>query len=277
MAVPEETKDPNPVLPEPNAPEGAAKKQPIELSPTPQVNTEKAAGAETMPATPAARTQAPAKAAAPATPETPPATAAAKPDAPAAAKPATPAAAAKPAAPAAKPPAKPEGPKPEPWDSELIRKLKAQYGSGIREAATYVGQKYLVVDSSIVYEILLRMRDEELFDYLVDVTAVHYPKRELQFDIVYILYSFHSNERVRVKTQSKDGETLRSAVAIWPTANWLEREVFDMFGIGFEGHPELKRILLPEDWKGHPLRKEYPILKQDQEWVQANLGIESGQ
>ncbi len=133
------------------------------------------------------------------------------------------------------------------------------------------------MDSSIVYEILLRMRDDELFNYLVDVTAVHYPKREAQFDIVYILYSFHHNQRIRVKTQVKDGETLRSVVGIWETANWLEREVFDMFGIVFDQHPDLKRILLPEGWKGHPLRKEYPILCQDQEWVKENLGIESGQ
>jgi len=260
--VPEETKDSNPVLPESAAPGGAPNVPAGQPASAPQTTAEKTASPE---AKPVAST--PGK----------PAASATTPEATAAAKPAAPAAAAKAAAPAAKPPAKPEGPKPEPWDSELVRKLKAQYGSGIKEAATYVGQKYLVVDSTIVYEILLRMRDEELFDYLVDVTAVHYPKRELQFEILYILYSFHSNERVRVKAQFKDGETLRSVVGIWPTANWLEREVFDMFGISFDGHPELKRILLPEDWKGYPLRKEYPILQQDQEWVQANLGIESGQ
>jgi NADH-quinone oxidoreductase subunit C len=188
-----------------------------------------------------------------------------------------PPAAAKPAAPVAKAPPKPEGPKPEPWDSDLTRSLKSQYGSGIREASTYLGQKYLMVDSSILYEILLRMRNDELFDYCVDITSVHYPKREAQFDIIYILYSFHHNERVRVKTQINDGDSLRSAVGIWETANWLEREVYDMFGISFDGHPDLKRILLPDGWKGHPLRKDYPILQQDQEWVKINLGIESGQ
>lgn len=194
-----------------------------------------------------------------------------------AATPAT-AAAAKPATPAAKPaPPKPEAPKPEPWDSDLVRSLKAQYGSGIREANSYVGQKYLVVDSSIVYEILLRLRDDERFNYCVDITAVHYPKRDAQFDIVYILYSFPNNQRIRVKTQIKDGERLRSAFSIWPTANWLEREIFDMFGISFDEHPELKRILMPDDWTGHPLRKDYGILQQDQAWVKKNVGIESGQ
>jgi NADH-quinone oxidoreductase subunit C len=186
---------------------------------------------------------------------------------------------AKPEAAAAKPapPPKPEIPKPLQWDSELVRSLKSQYGSGIREAATYVGQKYLVVDSSLIYEILRRMRDDQRFDYCVDITAVHYPKRDLPFDVIYVLYSFHGNERIRIKTQIEDGQQLRSACEIWPTANWLEREVFDMFGIAFEGHPELKRILMPEEWTGHPLRKDYPILQQDQEWIHRNLGIESAQ
>ena len=226
--------------------------------------------------------------AAPAKPEVKPAAApsAAQPEAPAVtAKPAAPgagaAAAAKPAAPAApKPPAapaKPAGPVPEPWNSELTATLKQQYGSGIVEAVSYLGQKYLTVDSSILPEILLRMREVEGFDYCVDITAVHYPKREQQFDIVYVLYSFPKNDRIRVKARLHDGEHVQSAVSIWPTADWLEREVFDMFGIVFEGHPGLKRILLPDDWKGHPLRKDYGILQQDNEWVKINLGIESGQ
>jgi NADH-quinone oxidoreductase subunit C len=174
-------------------------------------------------------------------------------------------------------PAKPTGPVPEPWESEWLTQLRQQYGSGILEASRYLGQTYLVVDQTILPEILRRMRDNEGFDYCVDITAVHYPKREQQFDIVYVLYSFHKNERTRVKTRIKDGEHVPSAVAIWETANWLEREAFDMFGIVFDGHPGLKRILLPDEWKGHPLRKDYDILLQDREWVQINLGIESGQ
>jgi NADH-quinone oxidoreductase subunit C len=203
---------------------------------------------------------------------------------------ATPPQAAKPAAPTEKPPAaaagatppkpaapaKPAGPTPQPWSSPLVEKLTRQFGSGL-QPWTYLGQNYLQVDRSLIPTLLQLLRDEEHFDYCVDITAVHYPKREKQFDIVWILYSFAKNERVRVKTQIGDGEHIPSVVSLWATANWLEREAFDMFGIQFDGHPDLKRILLPDGWKGHPLRKDYGIIQQDQEWVQINLGIPSGQ
>ena len=182
------------------------------------------------------------------------------------------------APPAAKPaaPAKPAGPVPVPWDSPLTQRLKEQFGSGI-EPLTYLGQNYLQTDPALSSRILQILRDEHHFDYCVDITAVHYLKRERPFDVVWILYSFPDNQRVRVKAQFAEGESVPSAVPLWPAANWLEREVFDMFGIRFEGHPNLKRILLPDGWKGYPLRKDYGILQQDQEWVQINLGIESGQ
>ncbi|HEX3822153.1 MAG TPA: NADH-quinone oxidoreductase subunit C, partial [Candidatus Sulfotelmatobacter sp.] len=193
----------------------------------------------------------PPKAATPAAPATP-----AKPAAqatPSAAKPAAPTApgAAKPAAPAAAAghpaPPKPAAPAPTPWDSPLVAKLKGCYGSGITPL-TYLGQNYLEVDRSLIPELLQVLHDEEQFDYCVDVTAVHYPKREKQFDVVWILYSFARNERIRIKTQIVDGESIASVVSLWTTANWLEREVFDMFGIKFDGHPDLKRILLPDGW-----------------------------
>src|SRR5206468_6632482 len=153
---------------------------------------------------------------------------------PKAAAPGAPPKAAAPHAPAA--PAKPTGPAPEPWNSALVATLKGQYGSGIREASTYLGQNYMVVDPSLIPEFLQVLRDQEQFDYCVDVTAVHYPQREKQFDLIWILYSFTRNERIRVKTMIADGEIVSSSVPIWPAANWLEREVYDMFGIRFEGH-----------------------------------------
>jgi NADH-quinone oxidoreductase subunit C len=158
----------------------------------------------------------------------------------------------------------------------MTRKLKRPYGSGI-QPFTYAGQNYMVVDRTLIPEILHVLRNEEQFDYCVDITAVHYPPREKQFDVLWVLYSFPRNERIRVTTQIADGDSLPSSVPIWPGANWLEREVYDMFGIQFDGHPDMKRILLPDGWKGHPLRKDYNILQQDNEWVQINLGIDSGQ
>jgi NADH-quinone oxidoreductase subunit C len=183
----------------------------------------------------------------------------------------------KPAAAAHAAPAKPAGPAATPWQSELVDQLRARFGSGIREASTYLGQNYFIVDSSVAYHVLALLHDDAEFDYLVDVTAAHYPDRERQFDVVWILYSFARNERIRVKSEIGEGQPAPSVVSLWSTANWLERECFDMFGIVFEGHPDMRRILLPEDWKGHPLRKDYGIIQQDQEWVQIHLGIESGQ
>ncbi len=214
----------------------------------------------------------------PAEPAMPAATPAEKPAA-AAALPAKPAAPAgdKPAA--AAPPKPPAAPKPGPvlLDNELVRRYKARFGDAIREAAEDRKQAILVVDKDKLLPIAQYTRDEEDFDLLVDLTAVDWPKRERRFDVVLNLYSVKNNERLRIKAHAGDGEKISSVSAVWPTANWLERECYDMFGIVFDGHPELKRILLPDEWQGHPLRKDYDILQQDTAWVKENLGIESGQ
>ena len=138
-------------------------------------------------------------------------------------------------------------------------------------------QAILTVERGQLAEIALYLRDEEKFNLLADLTAVDWPKREKRFDVVLNLYSFAKNERLRLKVRAADGEEVPSSVKTWPAANWLEREVFDMFGIVFSGHPDLKRILLPDEWQGYPLRKDYDILQQDTAWVRENLGIESGQ
>ena len=189
---------------------------------------------------------------------------------------------AKPAAPA-KPPAAHAPPKPPPtmaatpWESELTKELKDQFGDQISECSTYLGQNFLVSKSDAAVPILEFLKLEADFDYLVDLTAVDYPKRPERFDLVYILYSFARNERVRVKTLIADGFKPATATTVHATANWLEREVFDMFGIQFEGHPDMRRILLPEEWEGFPLRKEYGLIQQDDRWVRENLNIDSGQ
>lgn len=164
-----------------------------------------------------------------------------------------------------------------PWDSELSRAVKERFGDRITETSSYLGQNFIIARPDSVISIIEYLKLEADFDYLVDVTAVDWPKRPERFDLVYILYSFARNERVRIKTYLPDGFKPESVVGVHITANWLEREVLDMFGIEFTGHPDMRRILLPEDWQGYPLRKDYGIIQQDQRWVQENLGIESGQ
>ncbi len=189
--------------------------------------------------------------------------------------PTTPAAPA-PAAAATPPLAPPKPPTNVPWTCAIVEQLKSAYGSGIRDAATYAEQNYLVVDRSICHEVLLSLYDSG-FHSLTDLTAVHYPKDELPFEIVWILFSMPTNERVRVKARFADGEDVPTLTDRWVGADWLEREVYDMFGVRFAGHPDLRRILLPDEWVGFPLRKDYGLKQQDTVWVQKNLGIESGQ
>jgi NADH-quinone oxidoreductase subunit C len=164
-----------------------------------------------------------------------------------------------------------------PWEGDLADALKDQFGEQITQTAAYLGQNFAVAKPDAVIPILQYLNVEWDFDYLVDITAVDWPQRADRFDLVYILYSFARNERLRVKTQIAEGYRPETALGVHLTAGWLEREVFDMFGIEFHGHPHLRRILMPEAWEGHPLRKDYPILQQDRAWVQANLHIESGQ
>jgi NADH-quinone oxidoreductase subunit C len=191
------------------------------------------------------------------------------------------------------PPAKPVPPKPAaahaappkppavmvttPWESDITALLKERFADAITEFSTYLGQSFLIARPEAVVPILETLKLELDFDYLVDVTAVDYPKRAERFDLVYILYSFARNERIRVKTMVADGARPATVTSVHLAANWLEREVFDMFGIEFEGHPNMRRILMPDEWNGWPLRKENSILLQDEAWVRENLGIESGQ
>ncbi len=190
----------------------------------------------------------------------------------------------KPAPPAAppgppKPPAPPKEapPKPEPLDNALVQRYKAKFGEAILEAWQDRKQAILVIDRARLVEIAEFSRDVELFNFLADLTAVDWPRREKRFDLVLNLYSFPKNERLRLKVHVGESDPVRSVSGVWQTANWLEREVYDMFGIVFEGHPDLKRILLPDEWQGFPLRKDYDILTQDTAWIRENLGIESGQ
>lgn len=163
------------------------------------------------------------------------------------------------------------------WEGPLVEALKERFGDRISEFSTYRDQHFLVADLPATLPILEYLKLEQDFDYLVDITAVDYPKREKRFEVVWVLYSFAKNIRIRLKAHAAEGESPASAVSVHEAANWLEREVFDMFGLSFEGHPNMTRILLPEEWQGYPLRKDYSIIQQDQDWVRENLKIESGQ
>jgi len=191
-------------------------------------------------------------------------------------QPAAPAGAAPPK-PAAPPPPKPPAFAPVPLDNDLVKRYKARFGEAVREAWEDRKQAILVVDGARLEPIAEYTRDIEKFTLLSDLTAVDWPKREKRFDVVLNLYSFERNARLRIKVHAGENEPVPSVSGVWSTANWLEREAFDMFGIRFEGHPNLKRILLPDEWQGHPLRKDYDILTQDTAWVRENLEIESGQ
>ncbi len=176
-------------------------------------------------------------------------------------------------------PTKPGAPAPlqVPLDNELSRRYRERFGAAILDALEDRKQSILIVHAAQLLEIARYSRDEEKFDLLEDYTAADWPRREKRFDLVAQLYSFTHNMRVRLKIPLRADELPATLVPIWPAANWLEREIFDLFGITFRGHPNLKRILLPDEWQGHPLRKDYDILQQDTAWVRENLGIQSGQ
>jgi NADH-quinone oxidoreductase subunit C len=190
-----------------------------------------------------------------------------------------------PAKPATGAPATPPKPapkavvKPEPWSSPLLEEIKRKFPEAVTEAVVFRNQPSITLAKQSLITVceFLKSNDGGAYVFLTDETAVDYPKREKRFEIIYQLYSFTLNSRLRLKVMAGEGEPVPSVSGLWPTANWLEREVYDMFGVLYEGHPDLKRILLPDGWTGHPLRKDYDILKQDDEWVQANLGIPSGQ
>ncbi len=256
-------------------------------------------GASAAPADPAAAAKPKAAgAAAAAKPAAPaPKPAAAKPAAPKPAVAAKPAAAAK-AAPAKprpkpKPKAPPEAPKgptdpPPPDDLEkpaFLAALEAALPGRIEQLAWWVGDWTVIVAPGALLEVaaFLKGSDEGSFDYCADLTATDWPPREKRFDVVYCLYSTRRRQRVRLKVRAADGEPVPSVTGLWPAANWLEREVWDMFGVNITGHPDLRRILMPQEWQGHPQRKDYPLegpgellLESPMEWLRLrNVGDEA--
>lgn len=117
----------------------------------------------------------------------------------------------------------------------------------------------VIVEAAQIVEVCRSLKDQG-FERLATVTAVDRHPAEPRFEVVYHLHSIARNERLRLKCRlSSAAAEIDSVVSVWRSANWYEREVFDLFGIVFRGHPDLRRIMMPEDWDGHPLRKDYPI------------------
>src|SRR5271169_1364715 len=150
-----------------------------------------------------------------------------------------------------------------------LQKLRNFDADAVEDVLNFRGETALHIRRDRLYDVCEFLRDEpELsFKYLSDVTALdHYPS-EPRFETVYHLLSFETNERLRLKVRIP-GENPRvaSMVPIWPAATAFECEIFDLFGIHFDGHPDLRRILLPEDWEGHPLRKDYPVQGSITRW-----------
>ena len=110
------------------------------------------------------------------------------------------------------------------------------------------------------------------YDFLSDLTAVDRFHDHPRFEVVYHLYSLQFKRRIRLKLQVEEGEAVQSVTPVWSSANWHEREVYDMFGVGFDGHPDLQRILMPEGWEGHPLRKDYPVQASPKWWEEGGAG-----
>lgn len=180
------------------------------------------------------------------------------------------------AAGAPKPPVKKkeEGPKPtDAANHALVKKLRERLDGAIVEASEFIGQLSIRVASTSIVEVceLLKRDDETPFDYLSDLTCVHYPDRDAPFEIVYNLYSIKGNERVRLRVGIGEDEGVETVTGVWPAANWMEREVFDLFGVQFHHHPDLRRILLPPDWEGHPFRKDYPLEFMENNWTTKHL------
>lgn len=149
---------------------------------------------------------------------------------------------------------------------KVLDRLSAELGTRILATSSFRGDDEAVVAPGdwLAAARFLRQDAECAMDHFVDLTAIDYPEREPEtprFDVVLCLRSIAKNHRVRLKTRVGDGQELDSLTPVWQGANWTEREVWDMFGIRFRGHPDLRRILLYEEFVGHPLRKDYPIEK----------------
>jgi NADH/F420H2 dehydrogenase subunit C len=164
------------------------------------------------------------------------------------------------------PPAAPAGPvEPAPPAGtavpSFITALQAAVPGAVEHVFFWVGDWSVVVQASSLLDAGRFLRDtpEFAFDFCSDVTASDWPTRPQRFDVIYCLYSTRHRTRVRLKVRASETDPVPSVSGLWPAANWLEREVWDLFGVNFVGHPDRRRILMPDDWQGFPQRKDYPL------------------
>lgn len=150
-------------------------------------------------------------------------------------------------------------------DNSIVIRLKEKFPQSILEISEFRREVTLTVKREDIVFLCTFLRDDPdfSFNFLSDLTAVDRLGRELRFDVIYHLYSLDENHRLRLKVKVEEGQSMPSVTSVWSAANWLEREVFDLFGIRFDNHPDLKRILMPEDWIGHPLRKDFPLSREE--------------
>ena len=147
----------------------------------------------------------------------------------------------------------------------ILKRIVEGFGDKVLQTHEFRGDATAIVDRSVLLDVCKLLRDDPQFqfDFLVDLTAVDYIGRKPRFEVVYHFYSIAKNHRVRIKVAVEESDAkVPSIVSLWVGANWLEREAWDMYGITFDGHPELKRIYLYEEFVGHPLRKDYPKEKR---------------
>jgi len=167
------------------------------------------------------------------------------------------------APPAAAPPSGPTDP-PPPADVAVPAFITAlqRVLAGVTQVSYYLGDWTIIVPVALLPAAARHLRDapDAAFDFCSDVTATDWPvRKDARFDVIYCLYSTRHRRRVRIKVKVGEQEPVPSMTGVWPAANWLEREVWDMFGVNFTGHPDRRRILMPDDWQGFPQRKDYPL------------------
>jgi NADH-quinone oxidoreductase subunit C len=145
--------------------------------------------------------------------------------------------------------------------NSAVEKLREKFQASILEVKTFRGEITVTVMKRDIYEIckFLHSDPDLQYHFLTDLCGVDFFPQTPRFEVVYLLYSFKINHRLRVKIRVEEGESVLSVESIWKAANWLEREAYDLFGISFENHPDLRRILLWDGYEGHPLRKDFPV------------------